>query len=154
MTELQSVTVTRHFAINTKKLFDLLSTPEHMQQWFHPSPEIRMEVQHQAFEVGGNYKFFYHIPTGETHTVVGEYCAIDPPKLLAFTWGWEEPDEHAGLRTLVTLSLSEKAKGTELTVLHEHLPVGDVHDRHEAGWMGTLDNLARFIGTLEGTINV
>lgn len=150
MTELKSVKLQRHFAISAERLFELLSTPKYMQQWFHPSPDIRMEVQDQVFTVGGRYRFHYLQPTGETHVVVGEYCAIDAPALLAFTWGWEEPDEHAGLNTLVTLTLTEKSSGTELTVLHEQLPTGEVLDRHEAGWMGTLDNLARFIAGLEG----
>lgn len=148
MTELQSVTLKRHFAISAERLFELLSTPEHMQQWFHPSPEIRMELDQQAFEVGGRYKFYYHIPNGEIHTVVGEYCAIEPPTLIAFTWGWEEPDENAGINTLVTLSLDEQDGRTELTVLHEQLHAGDMLDRHEAGWLGTLDLLEQCVNTL------
>jgi len=145
MTELKSVTLKRCFPISQDALFDLLTTPKHMQQWFHPSPDTRMEVKQQIFEVGGAYRFHYHLANGEIHTVVGAYCAITPPYLLAFTWGWEEPDEHAGLSTLVTLSLSDHTDGTLLTVLHEKLHVGDMLDRHTSGWQGTLDNLGLLI---------
>lgn len=141
MTELQSVHLERHFQINRTKLFELLTTPHFMQQWFFPSPEIRMEVITCDLKPGGKYRFHYTMPDDDVHIVVGEYCLVDAPNSLAFTWGWLAPDIHAEIETLVTITLQENDSGTLLTVLHERLPQGEMRDRHEAGWQGTLENL-------------
>lgn len=141
MTELQSVKLQRQFSISKERLFELLTTPHYMQQWFFPAPDIRMKIIARDFNVGGKYRFHYTMPDGDIHVVVGQYCAIDAPHTLAFTWGWVEPDDHADIETLVTLTLQETDSSTTLSVLHERLPVGDMLDRHEAGWLGTLNNL-------------
>jgi uncharacterized protein YndB with AHSA1/START domain len=39
--------------------------------------------------------------------------------------------------------------GTELTLIHEHLPDEDARTSHEAGWSGFLDKLHFFLGDPE-----
>jgi len=149
MTELESVMLTRHFPIAAERLYDILTQPSYMEQWFSPAPEIKLTILKHEATIGAPYEFAYQMPDGEQHLVVGEYCALKHPNLIAFTWGWAEPDPHAGISTLVTLTLRERGGETELTVLHEQLHTGDMADRHRAGWASTLDRLDTLAHTLK-----
>jgi uncharacterized protein YndB with AHSA1/START domain len=141
VTEHVSVELKRSYPIDSKKLYELITTPKYMERWFSPAPEIQLRVLKHSAEVGAPYEFNYRMPDGEVHLVVGEYCALSPHDLIAFTWGWREPDPHAGVSTLVTMTLKETGSETELTVLHEQLHAGDMAERHSAGWQGTLERL-------------
>lgn len=141
MTTTENVEIKRLFPVEKAKLFDLLTTAKHMERWFSPAPGIKLRIAVHEPRVGCTYEFHYHQPDGSIHQVVGEYCALDPHDLIAFTWGWKEPDPHAGINTLVTMTLREQGEGTELTVLHEKLPAGEMANRHREGWAGTLDRL-------------
>lgn len=142
MTTTARVELKRVFPVGKARLFELLTTANYMERWFSPAPEIRLEVHAHEARVGSPYEFHYHQPDGAVHHVVGKYCALEPHDLIAFTWGWKEPDPHAGINTLVTMTLHEQDSQTELTVLHEQLPLGEMADRHREGWAGTLDRLA------------
>jgi uncharacterized protein YndB with AHSA1/START domain len=39
--------------------------------------------------------------------------------------------------------------GTELTLIHEHLPDDEARKSHEKGWTGLLDKLPVFLGDAE-----
>jgi len=141
MTDLATVTLARRYPISASRLYDILTLPSYMERWLSPAPEIKMTVLKHRAEVGADYEFSYLMPNGEHHLVVGEYCALSRPNIIAFTWGWREPDPHAGISTLVTLTLAEVDGETELSVLHEKLHKGEMADRHNEGWAGTLDRL-------------
>lgn len=151
MTEHESVTLSRTYAVQTERLYEVLTKPEYMEQWFSPSPDIVLSVQQHERTVGAPYKFCYRQPDGSLSVVVGEYVALERPSLIAFTWGWTEPDPHAGISTLVTMTLKQRERGTDLTVLHEKLPAGDVANRHREGWDGTLDRLQLLIEQHDNT---
>ena len=48
--------------------------------------------------------------------------------------------------SLVTFLLEPFDGGTELTLLHEHLPDEEARESHEQGWSGLLDKLPVFLG--------
>lgn len=132
----------RHsFAIAKQKLFTLLSTPSHMEQWFSPDPSIVVKVIKHEFKKAGLYHLQYSQPDGSQQNVQGRFLQIDPPDTICFSWQWLAPDSHAGSETLVTWSLSEHDKGTELLVVHERLPDTEYLQRHHAGWLATIKRL-------------
>ena len=51
--------------------------------------------------------------------------------------------------SLVTFLLERFDDGTELTLLHEHLPDEETRKSHEQGWRGLLEQLPIFLGDAE-----
>jgi uncharacterized protein YndB with AHSA1/START domain len=73
-------------------------------------------------------------------TVSGVYEKIVPDELVASTWPWQN---EPSVRSLVTVQLRDVEGGTEITLTHERLPSAESRDKHQHGWNGCLENLAR-----------
>ncbi len=54
-------------------------------------------------------------PEGDLFYLQGEFREVDPPRRLAYTFRWEDPDPD-DVETIVTLSLRGLDGSTELTV--------------------------------------
>jgi uncharacterized protein YndB with AHSA1/START domain len=93
------------------------------------------------FRPGGTYRFAYDVPGGQRMVVGGRYSVIEPPRRLVFSWVIEPPDEHAGIDSEVTVSLTPREAGTELLIRHLKFGRADADLRHAQGWQGALDLL-------------
>jgi uncharacterized protein YndB with AHSA1/START domain len=71
----------------------------------------------------------------------GQYCRIEAPSLLSFTWGWEA-DKPGVPETQVTLEFRPSPNGTELTLTHERFRDEERRKSHAEGWTGCLNRLA------------
>jgi uncharacterized protein YndB with AHSA1/START domain len=94
---------------------------------------------------GGAYRFAYHVPGGQVMTVRGAYRLIKPPSHIVFSWIIEPPDEHAGLESEVTVTITPDGQATELLIRHEKLTRPGAGMRHAQGWRGALDQLAALL---------
>jgi uncharacterized protein YndB with AHSA1/START domain len=63
-----------------------------------------------------------------------------PSRKLVYTWVWKSTPER---ESLVTVELRAKDGGTELTLTHAGFVDEAARERHEHGWSGCLDRLAR-----------
>lgn len=90
--------------------------------------------------VGGRYKLAMRSPDGRSHTAVGEYLAIDPPRRLRYTWRWEEDYDDVG-GTVVTVDFEPCEGGTRVVLVHERLPSEAMRQAHDEGWSSCLDRL-------------
>jgi len=77
--------------------------------------------------------------------VSGVYRTIEPPSTIVFSWDIEPPDEHADMRSEVTVSLTPYGTGTDLRIRHARLTAPAARERHAAGWSGALDHLAAMV---------
>jgi uncharacterized protein YndB with AHSA1/START domain len=134
--------VRRRFAAAPEKIFAAFAEAHLISRWLSPSPEITLTLLQFDFRVGGTYRFAYHLPGGETVIVGGAYRSIEPPSKIVFSWIIEPPDEHAGIESEVTVTITPDDGGTELVICHEKLMRVDATDRHAEGWRGALDRLA------------
>jgi uncharacterized protein YndB with AHSA1/START domain len=112
-----------------------------VSRWLTPSPDVHLTVLQFDFRVGGAYRFAYHVPGRETMFVSGVYQAIEPPSTIVFSWNIEPPDEHAGIRSEVTVTLTPSGTGTDLLIRHEQLTEPGAAERHAAGWRRAIDQL-------------
>ena len=87
--------------------------------------------------VGGRYRIRLQTADGETFTTSGSYREMVPDQRLVFTWQWEDSD----LQTLVTVELTARDGGTDLSLIHEGFPDQEMQDKHEEGWNGCLAGL-------------
>jgi uncharacterized protein YndB with AHSA1/START domain len=139
------VEVRRLLDARPARVFAAFTDPALVARWLTPSPDIKLTVLDFEFRVGGNYRFAYDVPSGMRMIVGGTYREIDAPRRIAFSWLIEPPDEHAGIESLVSVSITPMPKGTELLIHHEKFDRADANARHEEGWRGALDQLERVV---------
>jgi uncharacterized protein YndB with AHSA1/START domain len=128
-----------------ERVFAAFADAALLARWLTPSPEVALTVLAFDFSVGGAYRFAYHLPDGQTVTIGGVYRRIEPPVGLAFSWIIEPPDEHAGIRSEVTVAITGVETGAEIHIRHERLSAPGAPDRHADGWRGALDQLAQLL---------
>lgn len=64
---------------------------------------------------------------------VGEFTEVDPPRVVAFTWGWEGGPVAPGA-SLVRVTLEPDGAATILTLVHSGLPDDEMLRAHTDGW--------------------
>ena len=139
MSDPLSLQVKRVIKASPAELFEAWTKPELMQKWFAPAP-MTVESATQDLRVGGAYSIKVLKGSGTLH-VEGTYKQIIPNKLLAFTW--TPCSESPSYETLVTVEFKEASGGTEVTITHEGFQNAEAVAKHEFGWNGCLDNLAK-----------
>ncbi len=137
-----SAEVRRRFKAAPQQVFAAFAEARLVGRWLSPSPEITLTLLQFDFRVGGAYRFAYSVPGGETVIVGGVYRSIQPPSKIVFSWVIEPPDEHAGIESEVTVTITPDGGGAELLIRHDKLARIDAVERHAAGWRGALDQLA------------
>ncbi len=118
-----------------------------MADWYAPSDDFGPTVGEVDPQVGGTYHVGM-LPPGQADRlfVSGQYCRVDAPRTLSFTWDWEPP-RGTGLReTQVTLEFHARGEGTDLVMTHERFRDEADRNDHARGWQGCLDRLGRKFG--------
>jgi uncharacterized protein YndB with AHSA1/START domain len=134
-----SLTLKRRLNAAPEKVFAAWTKPETLARWFGPVECTNIEARIDL-RVGGRYHVTMIVP-GDQHDVMGVYREIVPNEKLVFTWHWKTTPER---ESLVTVTLKPDGDGTLLTLLHEMFFDEDARDRHNKGWIGTLDKLEKF----------
>lgn len=104
-----------------------LTEPDARAAWFFPG---RLDLQ-----AGGTVEL-----TDSEHGVRGRTLAVDPPRVLEFTWD----SKDAPGESVVRFELAPTPGGCTLTFTHT-VTVAANPDRLAAGWHMLLDALARYL---------
>lgn len=143
------VEVRRRLNAPAAQVFAMFAKAELVAQWLTPSPEVKLTVLAFDFRVGGAYRFAYDVPDGRRMIVAGSYRAIEAPTRIVFSWLIEPPDEHAGIESEVSVSLTASGGVTELVIHHANFNRADADARHADGWRGALDQLEALLQRTE-----
>jgi uncharacterized protein YndB with AHSA1/START domain len=131
--------VKRLIKASSAELFDAWTQPELMQKWYAPSP-MTISAATSDLRVGGEYRI--EVLNGSASiNVAGVYKQIIPNQLLSFTW--IPCVGGPSYETIVTVEFKEASGGTEVIITHEGFKETETRGRHEYGWNGCLDNLAK-----------
>jgi serine/threonine protein kinase len=121
--------------------------PGQMADWYAPFDDFGPTVGEVDPHVGGNYRVGM-LPPGQADRrfVSGQYCRVDAPRTLSFTWAWEPPHDTGSPETQVTLEFHARGEGTDLVLTHERFRDEADRNGHARGWQGCLDRLSRKFG--------
>jgi uncharacterized protein YndB with AHSA1/START domain len=125
--------IERVIAATPERLFELWTEPEQLVKWWGPegatTPKHAIDVR-----PGGRWRTTMRLANGSDHTVSGIYRAIEPPKRLVFTWGWDDDAGMRGHETEVTVTFEPTTGGTRMRLVQQAFVDKDSRDRHEQGW--------------------
>jgi uncharacterized protein YndB with AHSA1/START domain len=123
------IVTTREFDAPLELVFDVLTKPEHVRNWFAPFTDVVTECSIDL-RVGGDYRIVFVTEEGKECAFRGTYLEVEPPTRTVATWlfeGW--PDAHA----VESVDLHETDGVTKLTMTlafrdqagREHMTMSD-----------------------------
>lgn len=133
----------QHVDAPADQVFAAWVEPDRMMHWFAPTDRFGPTEAQVDLQVGGRFRVAMYPPDQDgPSVVVGQYCRIDPPRQLSFTWSWIGPrvDTH---ETQVTLEFHPQGNGTNVVFTHERFRDQALRDDHAKGWQGCLERLSR-----------
>jgi uncharacterized protein YndB with AHSA1/START domain len=142
--ELEILT-TREFDAPIALVFDVLTKPEHVRNWFAPFT-CETTVCSIDLRVGGDYHMVFVTEDGSECSFRGTFLEIEPPTRIVQTWlfeGW--PDAHA----VESNDLHETDGVTTLTVkLAFRDQAGRDHMTKSDGQESSFDKLEDYLRSL------
>lgn len=133
----KAVVLRRRIAAPPDRLFRAWTDPALLARWMSPVGSAVAEIDPR---VGGRLRVVM-IGDGQTIEHAGEFLELDAPHRLVFTWSSPFTGDVA---SRVTVELTERRDGTDLTLRHELLPEEAVAS-HAGGWSAMLDRLAAIL---------
>jgi uncharacterized protein YndB with AHSA1/START domain len=133
-------------AASPERVWRALTDPKELEAWWGASDMYQTFDWKSDLRPGGERSCQARSPQSkDLSTVKGEYVAVDPPKLLEFTWlaSWEP----GSTPTRVRIELDAVPKGTRVTVVHSGFGAGE---QKRVG--GYTDGWNRVLGWLAGRV--
>jgi uncharacterized protein YndB with AHSA1/START domain len=141
-----TIRIEKHIPAPPEEVFAVWTDPDRMADWYAPSDDFGPTIGEVDLQVGGAYRIGMLLPGRTDHRFVsGQYCRVDAPRTLSFTWGWE-PYKAGWPETQVTVEFRPEGEGTHLVLTHERFRDVPDKDSHAQGWQGCLDRLGRKFG--------
>lgn len=132
-------------AATPERLFELWTTPEHIQRWWGPEG-VDCPFAEVDLRVGGKYRIANRMSDGSVLWISGHFEEISPLSKLVYSWRiegdgiLERPPEER-----VTVTFTERGSHTDVSVLHEQISSEEIRKSHRRGWQGCLDALADYL---------
>ena len=142
--EKTSLEIKRLINAPRNRVYAAWTNPKQLTEWFGPE-NVRTRDLVAETRVGGKFRWDLINPEGEEMTGQGEYRDLQPGRKIVFTWQWEDDETWENHNSIVTVELSDAAGGTELRLLHEHLPSEESRDNHNDRWKSSLNKLDKFL---------
>jgi uncharacterized protein YndB with AHSA1/START domain len=138
-------TIVQEIAIQApaQRVFEALTDPEQRVKWWGSKGRFQTTHMESDLRAGGKWAMRGTGMGGRPFTVGGEYRAVEPPRLLVFTWlpTWQ-PD---AAESLVRFDLEEKDGVTTVRLTHSGLTAAGA--LAHKGWLQVLGWLRAFVET-------
>jgi len=146
--ETATLILERTYPATPQAVFNAWTQAQALERWFAPTDEMSTRVLELDLREGGQYRIQMIEADGAVNTVTGTFEAVDPPKQLVFSWGWEPGPGETPLdysRSRVIVDIEPVTDGARLTLTHVRLPNEEMRNEHEGGWNGCLDRLTHHL---------
>jgi uncharacterized protein YndB with AHSA1/START domain len=147
-------------AAKADDVYRAFSDPQTLVAWLPPEG-MTGRVLDYDFREGGGYRieltYAGDVPpgvaktTGQTDVSAGRFLALDPGKRIVQSVEFESSDVSFAGEMTMTWSFEALPAGTRVTVSAENVPRGITKTDHEAGLRESLQNLARFVVSGQGS---
>ena len=114
-------------------VFEYLVDPAKLCRWMAQDAEVERRL-------GGVYRL-----TIDGNVTSGELVELEPPRRVAFTWGWEGGGPVPPGSSTVVVELEPEGDGTLVRLTHRGLPA-EALELHRQGWDRFLPQLAEAAG--------
>ncbi|MBT2301168.1 SRPBCC domain-containing protein [Variovorax paradoxus] len=141
--ERPSLTLRRHYEVDSEKVWRAWTDPQALKLWFGPAEIVSVPVSEIDLRVGGRFRVVMLEANGERHEVGGVYREIVPNRKLVFSWAWHSTPER---ESRVTVLIEPVGRGCELELRHEQFFDEAAREGHEHGWTGSLVKLEALLG--------
>jgi uncharacterized protein YndB with AHSA1/START domain len=139
------ILLTRDFDAPIELVFDVLTKPEHVRNWFAPF-EDKMTVCDVDLRVGGSYHMVFVTENGTECSFRGTYLEVESPTRSVETWvfeGWP------GVEAVETVDLHEIDGVTRMTLkLAFRDQAGRDHMNKTDGFEDTSNKMADYLRSL------
>jgi len=134
----QEIQMTRLFSAPRHLVFDAMTIPDQVRQWWgRLGEDYTVPVCEADLRVGGRWRYVSRHPWGEA-TRYGEYQEFTPPSRLVYT---QKFDELPGTVTVVTSVFAEEGAKTRLTITVRYQSVM-MRDKVLAGGMSSIAGIS------------
>lgn len=121
------------------RVFEAFADSDRLANWWGPEgfsiPRLRFGPA-----VGEAYRIEMQPPDGDAFHLAGEFTAVDPPRLLAFSFRWQPPDPD-DVDNLVELFFLDAGDTTELALAQGPFKTEERRALHRDGWTDSLNKL-------------
>lgn len=131
----------RVLAVPRERVFAAFVDADQVRRWWGPAGFTVPSLEFAAVE-GANYRITMQPPEGGVFHIRGTFQAVEPPRRLAFTFVYEEPDPD-DQETRVTLTFDSTDSGTCITLDQGPFRTAARLELHREGWTDTLERLER-----------
>lgn len=139
-----SIQLQRRFRAPPERVFDALTQPAALREWWCPPGWVAAEVEIDL-RVGGAYRIaMRRIGQRKPVSVSGRFLEIRPPERLVYSWRWEGEFPDMG-ETRVTLELQRSEAETVLILWHENFADPAIRQQHRSGWIAACNRLDRIL---------
>ena len=136
--------ITRVFRAGIDHVYDYISKPEHVMQWWGPEGMTLPKAQLSLGEKGP-WMSVMKAPDGSEFHVSGEVTDVDPPRSIGFTWAWHDEAGVRGHESRVRIELETVGEATRFTMTHSGLSDAESVASHERGWTSTMAKLEKLL---------
>ncbi len=139
-----SLTIRRRFPARRERVFALWTEkPRSPSEWWGPK-DFTLVAQDGDLRPGGRWQLTMRGPDGAIHVNGGVYREVVRPERLVMTHAWlDEAGRSLGPETLITVTLTEVANGTEMLFEQTGFASAASRDGHGVGWGEAFDAMAR-----------
>lgn len=133
----------RRFKADAATVFAFVSRPEHIAKWWGPEGMTCPTLDVDLTETGP-WMSVMAAADGRTFKVSGEVLEVEPPRRVAFTWGWHDEADRRGHESRVEFEVTPVAEGGAVFRLtHSDLPDDESASNHDEGWTSAVRKMER-----------
>lgn len=137
--------IERRFDADAATVFAYLTRPEHIAKWWGPEG-MTCPVLDLDLTKTGAWTSTMANADGARFKVSGVVETVDPPRAVAFTWGWHDEADRRGPESRVTFEVTPVAEGGAVfTLTHADLPDDESAANHTEGWTSALRKIERLL---------